>query len=261
MVHSAGGTPAGEPADGHAKLHRYHAQARLSPSAGKLHRRAMRNALLLLGNPDPRSFNAELARSYAQSFIAAGGSATTIDLGQLNFDLVLRRGFREPQPLEPDLEKVRQAIEAADHVVWLFPIYWGSPPALVRGLVDRVFLPNWAFRYNGGALPEGLLRGRSARVIATMDSPAWWYALAHRWALHATMGTGTLRFSGFSPVRFSSTACVKWRPPLAASRSSASAASPPKTPAAPGRAAHRSRCRCGKSPASSWPMSAERSVG
>ena len=184
-------------------MHRFDAQARLSTSAGKLHRQVMRNALLLLGNPDPRSFNAELARSYAQGFTAAGGSATTIDLGQLNFDLVLRRGFREPQPLEPDLEKVRIAIEKADHVVWLFPIYWGSPPALVRGLVDRVFLPNWAFRYNGGALPEGLLRGRSARVIATMDSPAWWYALAHRWALHATMGTGTLRFSGFSPVRFS----------------------------------------------------------
>lgn len=160
------------------------------------------NFLLVLGSPDPKSFNAALAGAYARGVAEQGGSSTTLDLGALSFDPVLRQGHREPQPLEPDLVAARESIEHAQHVVWFFPIYWGSPPALVRGFVDRLFLPGWAFRYRGGARPEGLLAGRSSRVVSTMDSPGWWYALAHRWALHATMGTGTLSFCGFAPVSF-----------------------------------------------------------
>jgi putative NADPH-quinone reductase len=128
----------------------------------------------------------------------------TIELASLAFDPVLRVGHEAEQPLEPDLVRVKHAIERAQHVAWAFPTYWAAPPAVVRGLVDRLFLPGWAFRYReGNALPEGLLRGRSARVIATMDSPSWWYALAHRRSLQATMGTATLAFCGVRPVRFS----------------------------------------------------------
>jgi NAD(P)H dehydrogenase (quinone) len=160
-------------------------------------------ALLVLGHPDPRSFNAALTSAYAAGWAEGGGEHRILDLGSLAFDPVLRGGHRNPQPLEPDLQEAQRAIERADHVAWFFPVYWGSPPALVRGFVDRVFLPGWGFQYRGGALPDGLLRGRSSRVVSTMDSPSWWYAIAHRWALHATMGTGTLSFCGFAPVRFS----------------------------------------------------------
>ncbi|MFO0552032.1 MAG: NAD(P)H-dependent oxidoreductase [Polyangiaceae bacterium] len=159
-------------------------------------------ALVLLGHPDPRSLNAELARAYVEAWRAGGEEARLVDLTRLAFDPVLRGGHTEPQPLEPDLLELRAAFESASHVVWVFPIYWGAPPAIVRGLIDRLFLPGWAFRYRGHALPEGLLRGRSSRVITTMDSPGWWYALAHRWSLHAVMGTATLSFSGFAPVDF-----------------------------------------------------------
>lgn len=159
-------------------------------------------ALVLLGHPDPRSLNAKLARSYADAWTASGGEARVVDLTRLAFDLVLRAGHTEEQPLEPDLLDLREAFERASHVAWFFPVYWGAPPAVVRAVVDRLFLPGWAFQYRGHALPEGLLRGRSSRVVATMDSPGWWYALAHRWSLHAVMGTATLKFCGFSPVDF-----------------------------------------------------------
>lgn len=157
-------------------------------------------ALVLLGHPDPRSLNAKLARAYAHAWSASGGDARVVDLTRLQFDLVLRGGHAEDQPLEQDLQDLRGAFESATHVAWFFPIYWGAPPAVVRAVVDRLFLPGWAFQYNGHALPDGLLRGRSSRVVSTMDSPGWWYALAHRWSLHAVMGTATLKFCGFSPV-------------------------------------------------------------
>ena len=113
---------------------------------------------------------------------------------------VLRHGYRAEQPLEPDLRAAQAAIERADHLVWVFPTYWAAPPAVVRGFVDRVFLPGWAFRFEGHALPTGLLAGRGSRVVTTMDSPGWWYRLGLRRTLHASFARGTLAFCGLAPV-------------------------------------------------------------
>jgi putative NADPH-quinone reductase len=73
----------------------------------------------------------------------------------------------------------------------------------VRALVDRLFVPDWAFRYEPGrALPRGLLAGRSARVITTMDSPRWWYTLVLRRPIHRSFGSATLAFCGLRPLAF-----------------------------------------------------------
>ena len=167
------------------------------------HLQRMHNALILLGHADPSSFNAQLATAYADAWRAEGGSASIVTLSDLHFDPVLRHGYREKQAIEPELAHAGELIQGAQHVVWVFPTYWASPPAIVRGFVDRLFQPGWAFRYpeKGNGLPEGLLRGRSARVIATMDSPSWWYAIAHHRAIHGSFVTGTLSFVGFSPIR------------------------------------------------------------
>ncbi len=162
----------------------------------------MKNALVLLGHADPGSFNAALAGAYDAAFRAAGGATTRVTLSDLSFDPVLRHGFRAEQPLEPDLARLRGLFEAADHVAWVFPTYWASPPAIVRAVVDRLFLPGWAFRYEPGkALPTQLLAGRSARVLTTMDSPSWWYSFWHHRAIHGAFVNGTLRFVGFAPAK------------------------------------------------------------
>lgn len=162
----------------------------------------MNRALLLFGHADADTFNDRLARAYAEGYTAAGGAVERLDLASLRFDPVLRSGYRTPQPLEPDLLRARDAIERADHLVWVFPTYWAAPPAVVRGFVDRLFLPGWAFRYEGHALPTGLLRGRSSRVITTMDSPWWWYAFVLHRPTHRAFGAATLSFCGLDPVTF-----------------------------------------------------------
>ena len=165
-----------------------------APTPGKL--------AVILGHPVASSYCQALAEAYADGARAAGADVETIHLADLDFDPILRSAFRAPQPLEPDLEHVREVIERAAHVAWAFPMWWVGPPTLVRGLVDRLFLPGWAFRYDEGkALPTKLLTGRSARLITTMDSPRWWYRLVYRRALHRAFVTGTLGFSGFGPVR------------------------------------------------------------
>src|SRR5690606_18138467 len=67
----------------------------------------------------------------------------------------------------------------------------------LKGLIDRTFLPGWAYRFEGRALPTPLLAGRSQRLVTTMDSPSWWYRFAHGRSIHRSMITATLSFVGF----------------------------------------------------------------
>jgi len=174
----------------------------LQPPRARAYGPAMTDVLILLGHPDPQSFSGRMADAYGARLAEAGLAAVRHDLAALRFDPVLRHGYGREQPLEPDLVRVRDDLLAARHVVWVFPMWWVSAPALVKGLVDRLFTPGFAFAYRkGSALPERLLRGRSARFITTMDAPNFWYTLVHRRALHSAFVTGTLGFVGFGPIR------------------------------------------------------------
>ena len=163
----------------------------------------MKNILVIVGHPDPSSFGAALADAYVESLRSLGTdlSVEKLVLTELEFDPVLRHGYRGEQPLEPDLVRAKDAIERAHHVAWFFPMWWAAPPAIVKGFVDRTFLPGWAFAYGDGAFPEKLLAGRSARFVTTMDSPSLYYRFAVGCALHDSFVDATLGFVGFSPVR------------------------------------------------------------
>ncbi|HET9955240.1 MAG TPA: NAD(P)H-dependent oxidoreductase [Polyangiaceae bacterium] len=180
----------------------------------------MTQAVLLFGHADSDesspSLNQLLAQRYTEGYIAAGGTVRRFDIATLQFDPVMRRGYRASQPLEPDLERVKEAIEQAQHVTWVFPTYWASPPAIVRGLFDRLFLPRWAFSYEKDQpLPKGLLKGRSSRVVMTMDSPWFWYTFVNQRCIHRSFGGASLKFCGFSPVQFTTVHGVRSLSPAA----------------------------------------------
>jgi NAD(P)H dehydrogenase (quinone) len=156
------------------------------------------------GNPDDGSLTNALCDAYEEAARAKAGDAevTRIDLRALRFDPILHRGYAAPQPLEPDLARAAAAIVAARHVTWFYPCWWNAPPALVKGFLDRVLTPGFAFRYDEAkALPEKLLTGRSARFVTSMDSPWLWHVLVNGSALHVQLRRSTLGFCGFSPVR------------------------------------------------------------
>lgn len=161
----------------------------------------MAHVLVVLGHPRKESFNHALAGAYTQALREGGATVQVLSLIDLAFDPILRAGHEGSQPLEADLVAAREAFERADHVAWFFPTWWGHVPALVKGFVDRLFLPGWAFRYGSGPLPEGLLRGRTSRVVTTMDSPRFWYLLFHFAAIHGSFIHATLRFVGFERIR------------------------------------------------------------
>jgi NAD(P)H dehydrogenase (quinone) len=160
----------------------------------------MPRLLVLNGHPEPESFTSRLADAYVEGACELA-HVRRIDLGALRFDPVLRRDHAQ-RPLEADLQDAAAALCWAEHVAWLFPTWWSGPPALVKGFLDRVLTPGFAYRYRGAAqLPERLLRGRSARFITSMDSPRYWYWFAQGRALHRAFVNSTLGFVGFGPVR------------------------------------------------------------
>ncbi len=173
--------------------------------------------LVVLGHPTPGSFSDALAHAYVNGLTQQGASVETLALRDLRFDPHLRAGFSGSQPLEPDLVSAQNALQRAEHVAWFFPTWWAGPPALVKGFIDRAFLPGFAFKYRkGNGLPDTLLSGRSSRVVTTMDSPSFWYSLWHRASVHAAFVNATLRYVGFGPV--SNTTIYKLRELSAAER-------------------------------------------
>ena len=158
--------------------------------------------LVILGHPSGNSFCAALAERYTQSAMRAGHEVRRLFLGSMDFDLVLREGYQQVQPLEADLRNAQADILWAELLVLVYPIWWGGVPALLKGFFDRVFLPGFAFKYRQGkAFPDKLLRGRTAHLLVTMDTPPWYY----RWiycmpGLHQVRKT-TLEFCGIKPTR------------------------------------------------------------
>jgi 1,4-dihydroxy-2-naphthoate polyprenyltransferase len=159
------------------------------------------NVLVILGHPRRPSLCAALAEAYAQGAAAAGMDVCALDLGALQFDPDVHVSSPLDQPLEPDLEQARQLIDWANHLVFVFPGWWGVGPARLKGFLDRVLLPGFAFREqrNGGF--EGLLGGRTAHIITTHDMPPWVYRLFYRANGHQALKRSTLGFCGIRTTR------------------------------------------------------------
>jgi NAD(P)H dehydrogenase (quinone) len=132
------------------------------------------HVLILDGYPDEQRLVSSLLDHYAAS-LEADVTVQRIALRDLAFDPNLRRGYGADQAWEPDLERVGAALNACDHLVVGFPLWWGGEPMLLKGLLDRILLPGFAFRYHrGNPFWDRLLAGRSADVVITMDTPPWY---------------------------------------------------------------------------------------
>ena len=162
----------------------------------------MNRIAVIVGHPDPRSFCAALAGAYAEGARAAGAEVRLINLGELSFDPVLHQGYHENQPLEPDLLAAQEAIRWAEVLVFAYPNWWGTVPALLKGFLDRALLPGFAFKYREHSrFWDRLLAGRRGRLLVTTDTPGWYYRTVIRAPGHQMMRRAVLGFSGVKPVR------------------------------------------------------------
>ncbi len=158
--------------------------------------------LVLNAHPDAGSFCDQIAEAYAAGAKVGGHQVEAVALRDLRFDLVLRGGYAHPIPLEPDLVEQQRLLTWCEHLAVVSPNWWWSAPALLKGYVDRVFLPGFAMRYRERfPYVEPLLRGRSARVIYAQNSPRLVGLLFRGDLFWQWIRRAVLRHCGFSPVR------------------------------------------------------------
>ncbi|MBN2790745.1 MAG: NAD(P)H-dependent oxidoreductase [Candidatus Delongbacteria bacterium] len=160
------------------------------------------NILIINANPDKNSFCAAIAESYKEGADTSDSNVNLIHLIDLEFDPILRYGYKKRMELEPDLLKVQEQITKTDHIVLVFPTWWSTFPALLKGFIDRVILPHFAFKYKKGSpLPEKFLKGKSARLITTMDGPSIYYKWYMRSPGLRSIKKGVFEFCGIKPVK------------------------------------------------------------
>lgn len=166
--------------------------------------------LLINGHPSRESFCYALSQAYKQGAQSAGAEVREINVGDLKFSPNLPHGYRKITDLEEDLLKAQDSIKWAEHLVFVYPTWWGTMPALLKGFIDRTFLPGFAFKYRDNS-PwwDRLLTGRSARMIVTMDAPVWFFRFVYGKPGHNAMKKMILEFCGIKPVKITSFGSVK----------------------------------------------------
>lgn len=169
-----------------------------------------KKVLVILGHPDTESFCGSLAKAYVKGAKNTGIDVRELDLGDLNYDPVLWKGYNRIQELEPDLVKASEMIKWSSHMVFVYPNWWGTMPALMKGFFDRAFLPGFAFKYRDNSpFWDKLLSGRTAHLIVTMDTPPWYYRWVYHRPGHNEMKRTILGFCGIKVVKVTEIAVVR----------------------------------------------------
>ena len=156
------------------------------------------NHLVILCHPNPKSFNRAIADSVEAVSSALGHNTASRDLYGLAFDPVLRNpemdasGEDTPQ----DLRQEQEFIAWADMLTFVYPVWWAGMPAQLKGYIDRVFRPGFAFRFQGGAV-SGLLTGKKVLIFNTTALPSTFYtSLGMHEAMALTTDTGIFELCG-----------------------------------------------------------------
>jgi NAD(P)H dehydrogenase (quinone) len=170
----------------------------------------MKQVLIINGHPDKQSYNYALSEAYLKGTSKTDAIMTQINIADLDFNPNLEFGYRKRTELESDLLEAIEKIKKADHMVWVFPMWWYGYPALMKGFIDRTFLPGITFvPIEGKALTKKLLKGKTARIIITADTPKWYDSLFMKSPTINQFKKGTLEFYGISSVKVTYISPVK----------------------------------------------------
>lgn len=166
----------------------------------------MKRIVIIQGHPDPegKHFGHTLAQAYREGGEAAGHEVRLVEVAKLDFPLLRsQEDFDHGSP--PDsIRTAQESIAWANHLVIFYPLWLGTLPALLKGFLEQVLRPEFAFTKTSAGMPaKKRLTGRSARVVVTMGMPA----SAYRWFYRAhslkNLERNVLKFCGIAPVRSS----------------------------------------------------------
>lgn len=138
---------------------------------------------IILGHPGTKSFNAAVAKRYVETVHKNHQKTVIRDLYALGFDPLLKESERfmlKGQPFSQDVEKELDLIRKCDVVTFIYPLWFGMPPAIIKGYVDRVF--GAAFRLTDLVTQKNdLFSGKRLVVVTTSASTLPWLESQGMW--------------------------------------------------------------------------------
>jgi len=132
---------------------------------------------VILAHPEKTSFNHSIALAAAEQLTQNGHEVCFHDLHEEEFDPILPASEApKAAALPPNIAAHCAEIAEADGIIIVHPNWWGQPPAILKGWIDRVMRPGVAYEFlegdKGEGVPKGLLKSRSAIVFNTSNTGA-----------------------------------------------------------------------------------------
>jgi len=127
------------------------------------------NQLIIIAHPKSDSFSQKISTELEKNYTEKGDKVKIRDLYKIDFKPVLTHeelSYNKEGKLCPDILVEQNYISWADEITIIYPLWWDSFPAILKGFIDRVFTNGFAFKINGNG-PEGLLKGKKVRLITT----------------------------------------------------------------------------------------------
>jgi len=152
--------------------------------------------LVIYAHPNTDGHNPVVLSQVEKQLKKRGDRYEVLDLYKMKYDPVLHEKEHYTagnRAVSGENRKIQKKILDAEHLIFVYPLWWGSMPAILKGLVDRVFVSGFAFRYDGGR-PIGLLKPRRATIFITSGGVKWFYKLFK--APRKAMVWGIFRFCG-----------------------------------------------------------------
>lgn len=134
------------------------------------------NTLVVVSHPDPHSLTHQVAHSVVEAIRSTGTTVETADLAAESFDPRFSAAdlslFRGNGSTPSDVAEEQTRIDRAEHLILVFPMYWWSMPALLKGWIDRVFVSGWAYEYSPGVGFDKKLDRLTVHLVALAGDDA-----------------------------------------------------------------------------------------
>lgn len=174
--------------------------------------------VIIFNHPWEGSYCSSILRSVIAGAQRAGHAIDTIHLDKEGFNPVMTaedlRGFVNSQPTDPKVIEYRERISEADHLVFIFPVWWELMPAMTKGFIDKVIFPGVFYEHDrSGRIPKMVKKMKQVKgitVISTMNTPSLMYRLLFGNALKKALFTGTFWKTGYRNSKWISLNMVKF---------------------------------------------------
>ena len=165
------------------------------------------NTLILYCHPWEGSYNFAILKSITKGLEKRKVSYEILDLVLDGFNPVMTEAdlaeYRKGAFVDPKVGEYQEKLMRAVEIIIITPIWWGMPPAILKGFFDKVFLPHWAYETTDSGLLQGKLTHiKKATVISTMNSPQFYYNILLKSPLKNSMILGTLKSCGVQNIKW-----------------------------------------------------------